>query len=134
MTRLCALLVLLSLLPASQARADDFGPWSNNPRHPSMEKTITPPPVHGAGRLASSPFGLAGLLWSRLLTRIDGPRCAHQPSCSAYAQQAMARYGLPKGAWLALNRLMRGAHSSVLRRLPMIRKVSGIFFSDPLPD
>ena len=131
-----AALLALILLPglAGQAAADEFGPWSVDARHPTMEHSEAPARVHGAGRLTASPFSLAGLLWSRLLTRIDGQRCAHQPSCSAYAQQAMARHGLPKGAWLALNRLMRGAHSSVLRRLPVVRGSEGIFFLDPLPD
>ena len=138
MTRSLALcLALLALSGGSSSLwADDFGPWSADGRHPAMEQGQTQhrTPRQGPGLLATSPFSLAGLLWSHLLTRIDGPRCAHKPSCSIYAQQAMARHGLPKGAWLALNRLMRGAHSSVLRRLPMVRGASGIFFLDPLPD
>ena len=36
-----------------------------------------------------------------------GARCIYVPTCSEYARQAIARYGLPKGGWLALRRIAR---------------------------
>jgi hypothetical protein len=33
--------------------------------------------------------------------------CRFEPSCSRYAQEALERYGLLRGLWLALRRLLR---------------------------
>lgn len=35
------------------------------------------------------------------------PRCRYYPTCSAYAYQAISKYGACKGGWLALRRLLR---------------------------
>ncbi|WP_267348798.1 membrane protein insertion efficiency factor YidD [Sphingomonas sp. GM_Shp_2] len=35
------------------------------------------------------------------------PTCRFQPSCSAYAIEALSRYGAAKGGWLALKRIAR---------------------------
>jgi putative membrane protein insertion efficiency factor len=35
------------------------------------------------------------------------PRCRYYPTCSAYAVQAITKYGAIKGGWLTFKRLMR---------------------------
>jgi putative membrane protein insertion efficiency factor len=35
------------------------------------------------------------------------PRCRYYPTCSAYAIEAIEKYGAAKGLWLALKRFLR---------------------------
>lgn len=35
------------------------------------------------------------------------PRCRYYPTCSAYAFEAIEKYGALKGGWLALKRILR---------------------------
>ena len=36
-----------------------------------------------------------------------GPRCRYYPTCSAYAREAVQKYGAWKGSFLALKRILR---------------------------
>jgi uncharacterized protein len=45
--------------------------------------------------------------WQLGPSRILPPSCRYAPSCSAYAIDALSRYGAAKGGWLALRRLLR---------------------------
>lgn len=36
-----------------------------------------------------------------------GPTCIYVPTCSAYAVQALQKYGVFKGSYLAVRRIMR---------------------------
>jgi uncharacterized protein len=44
---------------------------------------------------------------SPILLSIGGPACRFEPTCSAYATQAILRYGVAGGGWMALKRLMK---------------------------
>jgi putative membrane protein insertion efficiency factor len=45
--------------------------------------------------------------WQLLLTPVLPPSCRFEPSCSHYADEAIARHGPWRGLWLAARRLAR---------------------------
>jgi putative membrane protein insertion efficiency factor len=57
-----------------------------------VAKRIAQAPIH-VYRYAISPF--------------IGPVCRYQPTCSAYAIEAIEKHGALKGVWLTLRRLAR---------------------------
>ena len=46
-------------------------------------------------------------LYKYTLSPLLPPACRFYPSCSTYAQEAVQRYGVSKGLWLAMKRLLR---------------------------
>jgi putative membrane protein insertion efficiency factor len=46
-------------------------------------------------------------LWQIGPSRVLPPSCRFSPSCSAYAIEALSRYGAIKGSWLAARRIVR---------------------------
>jgi putative membrane protein insertion efficiency factor len=46
-------------------------------------------------------------IYRNLLSPLIGPRCRHLPSCSEYADEAVSRFGLWAGSWMALARITR---------------------------
>ena len=45
--------------------------------------------------------------YQRFISPLFPPCCRYMPTCSAYAVEAITRYGPWKGGWLALRRLLR---------------------------
>ena len=45
--------------------------------------------------------------YQRYISPLLGPRCRFHPTCSTYAGQAIARFGVVRGGWLALRRIVR---------------------------
>lgn len=50
-----------------------------------------------------------GLIWlyRHSLSALVGYHCRHVPTCSAYGDEAIARFGLWAGGWMTLARLLR---------------------------
>ena len=46
-------------------------------------------------------------LYQRCISPYTPSRCRFRPTCSAYAYEAITKYGAFKGSWLALKRLLR---------------------------
>jgi putative membrane protein insertion efficiency factor len=42
-----------------------------------------------------------------MLSPILPPSCRYYPTCSAYALEALQKYGAVKGTWLAVRRVLR---------------------------
>jgi uncharacterized protein len=46
-------------------------------------------------------------LYQLTLSGFIGQACRHQPTCSEYAYESVARFGLIGGGWLSLQRVLR---------------------------
>jgi uncharacterized protein len=46
-------------------------------------------------------------VYKRFLSPLFPPACRYVPTCSEFAAEAVDRYGVWRGAWMALGRLLR---------------------------
>jgi putative component of membrane protein insertase Oxa1/YidC/SpoIIIJ protein YidD len=86
---------------------------------------------YGGQGLSSNPLYFAYLLYSHTLTKVDGPRCAHLPTCSRFAAQAVARHGVV-GIMMGLDRVIRPTESSAVRTLPQVEGWGTVRHLDPV--
>ena len=93
------------------------------------------PGTEGPGRSAAERGGrrpVARVLlavvgfYSRAISPALPPRCRFEPTCSAYAAEALAVHGAGRGSWLALTRLLKCApcHPGGLDLVPPARTSS----------
>jgi uncharacterized protein len=72
---------------------------------------------------AAARVGLMALrFYKAYLSVLFAGQCRFVPSCSQYSYEAVERFGLARGSWLTLRRLMR------------CHPFSGKFGFDPVPD
>ena len=77
--------------------------------HGTFVKQETPRDI-GTSTLAGLPRQAGRLLvaiYRYTLSPLIGPRCRHLPSCSEYADEAISRFGLWAGSWMAMARILR---------------------------
>lgn len=94
------------------------------------ESGLQSPNAIGGG-LSSNPLWLASLGYQHIFTKLDGPRCAHLPTCSRFGAQAVARHGV-LGIAMALDRLIQPHESSAIRHLPEVEGWGVVRVFDPL--
>jgi uncharacterized protein len=63
-----------------------------------LDRIVRAPRAAGRGLIIVYRYSLAGLI---------GFECRHLPTCSAYADEAIGRFGLWAGGWMTLARLCR---------------------------
>jgi len=114
-------------------RESKFGPWSKSEQAPVVASGTHP----GAGPTRGAPNdGLIDFVFSgyaRYLTKVDGPRCEHRPTCSKYAFLAVKEHGYVVGSFLTIDRLLRSGRSSALRTMPLYKIEDGTrYYYDPV--
>lgn len=93
-----------------------FGPFAT-PSAPVTREAR--PEVHRSPRRPSASFlWLSYLFYRTVVSPIDGPRCSHWPTCSAYAMEAVRRRGA-LGLLMTVDRVWMTNYSSILRPLPL---------------
>jgi uncharacterized protein len=58
-------------------------------------------------RLLAYPLLLLILLYRKIISPLKPPTCRFYPTCSAYALEAIQKYGALKGSGLAVRRILR---------------------------
>lgn len=58
-------------------------------------------------KILALPFIALIRVYQKLISPLLGPQCRFTPTCSQYGLEALKKYGLLKGSWLAIRRIMR---------------------------
>jgi putative membrane protein insertion efficiency factor len=58
-------------------------------------------------KILSFPFIILIKIYQYGISPLLGPKCRFTPTCSQYAEQALKKYGVVKGTWLAAKRLSK---------------------------
>jgi uncharacterized protein len=93
----------------------------------ATEREGQAPPLQRLGSTGERSFGVRVALFAlsfykAYLSVIFAGTCRYEPTCSRYAYEAIERFGVLRGGWLGLKRLLR------------CHPLSGRFGYDPVPE
>jgi putative membrane protein insertion efficiency factor len=98
-------------------------PLSALPDNENEEGGASPSPTSARGQSAGVKAALAALrIYKVYLSILFAGSCRFEPTCSMYMYEAIERFGVMRGSWMGLKRL--------LRCQPLSRK----FGYDPVPE
>lgn len=87
-------------------------------------------PIRARG--SSNPLYMLFLVYKNYLTQVDGSRCQHYPTCSAYGAQAVGRHNV-LGVFMTMDRLWAGGNSSSVRPHRLVYGIGPVpRFYDPV--
>lgn len=68
---------------------------------------LRPPPDQALARFSIAAIDAYRATLSPAIAKTGLAHCLYTPSCSAYGREAIRRYGLARGGWLAASRIVR---------------------------
>lgn len=144
---ICIVAIVLGLTTAC-GTVDTAGPvadeWPDEALTPwqKLESPVSPAPTGWREGSDEAPrqwsarggiFEVGFLIYVHGLTKVDGARCEHRPTCSVYSYRAVQKHGAFLGMMLGVDRLMRSNQSSIHRRLPTHSIQEGsMYYYDPV--
>lgn len=80
--------------------------------------------IRKINNILALPFVGLIIIYRKLISPILGPHCRFYPSCSEYALQAFRSYGLLRGLWMTIKRLIKchPGHSGGYDPIPLQQK------------